>query len=91
MSHNKAYSLPHKWGGWQCLLDIDLDTVHEIKDFISNGKDLFHFLLVTAEFERQAEEVYQTLHIQDLALLNIWNIFCMMLLLKSKYGRSHTM
>ena len=77
MSRNEAYSLPHKWGGRQCLLDVDLDTVREIKDFISNGEDLFRFPLVTAEFERQAEEVYQTLHIQNLALSNVWNIFCM--------------
>ncbi|KAK2459393.1 hypothetical protein APHAL10511_008591 [Amanita phalloides] len=52
MSRNEAYSLPHKWGGRQCLLDVNLDTVREIKDFISNGEDLFHFPLVTAEFER---------------------------------------
>ncbi|KAF8238077.1 hypothetical protein L208DRAFT_1375366 [Tricholoma matsutake] len=57
MSHNEAYSLPHKWGGWQCLLNVDLDVIHEIKEFISNGEDMFHFPLVTVEFERQAEEL----------------------------------
>ena len=79
ISRNEAYSLPHKWGGRQCLLDVDLDIVREIKDFISNGEDLFRFPLVTAEFERQAEEVYETLHIRDLALSNVWNIFRMIL------------
>jgi hypothetical protein len=66
MSQNEAYSLPHKWGGHQCLLHVDLDVVHEIKEFISNSEDLFHFPLITAEFERQAEEVYQSLHIHEL-------------------------
>ncbi|KAF8714408.1 hypothetical protein AX14_012714 [Amanita brunnescens Koide BX004] len=79
MSRNEAYSLPHKWGGRQCLLDVDLDVVSEIKDFISNGEDLFRFPLVTAEFEKQAEEVYQSLHIRNLTLLNVWNVFRMML------------
>lgn len=79
MSRNEAYSLPHTWGGRQCLLDVDLDVVREIKDFISNGEDLFRFPLVTAEFERAAEDVYQTLHIQDLSLSNVWNVFSAML------------
>ena len=79
MSRNEAYSLPHKWGGQQCLLDVDLDVVREIKDFISNGEDLFRFPLVTVEFEKAAEDAYETLHIQDLSLTNVWNVFTMML------------
>jgi hypothetical protein len=79
MSRNEVYSLPHKWGGQQCLLDVDLDVVCEIKEFISNGEYMFRFPLITVEFERQAEEVYQTLQIQDSTLSNIWNVFSMML------------
>jgi hypothetical protein len=79
MSCNEAYSLPHKWGGRQRLLNVDLDVVHKIKEFISNGDDMFHFPLVTVEFERQAEKAYQTLHIQDLTLSNVWNVFSIML------------
>ena len=51
VSWNKAYSLPHKWGGKQCLLEVDLEVVHEIKDLMSDGDDMFHFLLVTTEFD----------------------------------------
>jgi len=79
MSRNEAYSLPHKWGGRQCLLEVDLDVVREMKDFFSNGEDLFRFPLVTSEFEKQAEEVYEALNIQDLSLSNVWNIFSTML------------
>ena len=81
MSRNEAYSLPHTWGGRQCLLEVDLDVVREIKDFISGGEDMFRFPLVTAEFEQEAEKVYQSLHIQDLSLNNVWNIFSTMLYL----------
>ena len=79
MSRNEAYSLPHKWGGRQCLLDVDLDVIREIKEFIRNGEDFFRFPLVTAEFERQAEEVYQSLNVHELMLSNVWNVFHMML------------
>ena len=78
MSRNEGYSLPHKWGGRQCLLEVDLDVVREMKDFFSNGEDLFRFPLVTSEFEIQAEEVYEALNIQDLSLSNVWNIFSAM-------------
>ena len=79
MSRNEAYSLPHKWGGRQCLLGVDLDVVREFKEFISNGEDLLRFPLVTAEFERRAEAVYQSLHIYELKLSNVWYIFRAML------------
>ena len=79
MSRNEAYSLPHMWGGKQCLLEVDLDIVREIKDFMSDGEDMFRFPLVTAEFEREAHSVYEALHIQDLSLSNVWNVFRAML------------
>lgn len=79
MSRNEAYSLPHIWGGHQCLLDVDMDVVREIKDFISDGKDMFRFPLVTAQFEHEADIIYQSLHVQDLSLCNVWNIFSAML------------
>jgi hypothetical protein len=79
MSRNEAYSLPHKWGGRQFLLDLDMDVVREIKEFMSNGEDVFRFPLVTMEFEKRAEDIYQTLGIQDLTLSNVWHIFSTML------------
>ena len=46
MSCNEAYSLPHKWGGRQCLLNVDIGVISEIKEFMSDGKDVFHFPLI---------------------------------------------
>lgn len=79
MSRYEAYRCPHLWGGKQCLLEVDLKVVREMKEFIRNGEDLFRFPLVTAEFEKQAEEVYESMSIQDLNLGNVWNVFHAML------------
>jgi hypothetical protein len=79
MSRYEAYSLPHVWGGRQYLLEVDMQVVRDIKDFISDGKDMFRFPLVTAQFEQEADKVYQSLHVQDLSLCNVWNIFSTML------------
>ena len=79
MSCHEAYTLPHKWGGRQCLLEVDLEVVREIKEFMSDGEDVFRFPLVTVEFEKQAEVVYQSLGVQDLNLSNVWNVFRTML------------
>ena len=79
ISRNEAYSLPHKWGGHQCLLNVDMGVVREIKEFMSNGEDVFRFPLVTIDFEKQAEDTYEALGIQDLTLSNVWHIFCTML------------
>lgn len=40
---------------------------------------MFRFPLVTAQFEQDAEEVYQSLHVHDLSLSNVWDIFTAML------------
>ena len=34
---------------------------------------------VTDEFEKQAEDTYQALGIQDPTLSNVWHVFCTML------------
>ncbi|KDR70412.1 hypothetical protein GALMADRAFT_230064 [Galerina marginata CBS 339.88] len=79
ISRNEAFSLPHKWGGRQCLLDVNMDVIRELKDIISGGEDMFRFPLVTAQFEREADKIYESLHIEDLSLCNVWSIFSAML------------
>jgi hypothetical protein len=79
MSRNEAFSLPHLWGGWQCLLDINMDVIRELKDIISEGEDMFRFPLVTPQFEHDADNIYESLHIQDLSLSNVWSVFTSML------------
>ncbi|KAF8967102.1 hypothetical protein BDZ97DRAFT_1903511 [Flammula alnicola] len=79
MSRNEAFSLPHLWGGRQCLLDVNMDVIRELKDIISEGEDMFRFPLVTPQFEHDAENVYESLHVQDLSLCNVWSVFSSML------------
>lgn len=79
MSRNEAFSLPHLWGGRQCLLDVNMDVIRELKAIISEGKDIFRFPLVTPKFEHDADIVYESLHIQDLSLRNVWSVFSSML------------
>ena len=79
ISRNEAFSLPHLWGGRQCLLDVNMDVIQELKDIISEGEDMFRFPLVTPQFELAAENVYESLHIQDLSLGNVWSVFSSMM------------
>ena len=79
MSYNEAFSLPHLWGGQQCLLDVNMDVIWELKDIISEGEDIFCFPLVTPQFEHDADNIYESLHIQNLSLSNAWSIFSSML------------
>jgi hypothetical protein len=79
ISCNEAFSLPHLWGGRQCLLDVNLQVIQELKEIISEGKDVFRFPLVTAQFEHEADNVYESLHIRDLSLCNVWSVFSSML------------
>ena len=79
MSCNEAFSLPHKWGGWQCLLDVNMNIIQELKDIISEGEDIFQFPLVTAQFEQEADKIYESLHVEDLSLCNVWSVFSVML------------
>ncbi|KAJ7161620.1 hypothetical protein C8R46DRAFT_1164479 [Mycena filopes] len=76
MSRNTAYSLPEKWGGRQCLLDVDLDVVRQMKEDLG-GDDLITFW--TPEFEARARPAYDSLGIASLSHENIWDVFCAML------------
>ena len=40
MSHNEAFSMPKNWGGWDCLLPVDVNVVCGIKEAMG-GDALF--------------------------------------------------
>ena len=56
MSRNNAYVLPAKWQGRDCLIPVDVATIHEIKAAM-RGDELLEF--VSYEFRLHAEAAYQ--------------------------------
>lgn len=72
MSWNEAFSLPESWGGRNCLLEVDMAVVHELKEAMGRDKILE---FVSAEFSECVQAAYDTLEIVDLNLKNVWYVF----------------
>jgi hypothetical protein len=72
MSRNEAFSLPEQWGGRNCLLPVDVNVIQEIKAAMG-GDALLDF--TTPKFSVQVQAVYDTLHISELTLQNVWLVF----------------
>ena len=65
-----------KWGGWNCLLPIDVEVVWQIKVEMG-GDSLLEF--VTEEYSQQAQAAYDMLCVQMLTLENVWDVFQVLL------------
>lgn len=76
MSRNVAFSLPHTWGGRDCLLPVDHNVIKEIKEAMG-GDDILAF--VDCDYAAQAKAAYDTLGITDLNFNNVWSVFSAML------------
>jgi hypothetical protein len=72
MSRNEAFSMPQNWGGRNCLLEVDVDVIHQIKEEMG-GDQLLEF--VSPDFSQRAQTAYDSLNIQDLSMENIWFVF----------------
>ena len=72
MSRNEAFSLPENWGGHNCLLEVDVKIIHELKKAMS-GEEILEF--VSAEFSQRAQAAYDMLGVVDLDLENVWYVF----------------
>lgn len=72
MSRNDAFALPEKWSGRNCLIEVDVDVVREIKAAMG-GDELLEF--VPQEFRERAEAAYATLHVTQLTFDNVWHVF----------------
>ena len=73
MSWSEAFSLPESWGGCNCLLEVDMAVVCELKEAMGGDKIL---AFVSAEFSEHVQATYDTLEIVDLNLQNVWYVFC---------------
>jgi hypothetical protein len=72
MSQNEAFSLPESWGGCNCLLEVDMAVVRELKEAMGGDKILE---FVSIEFSERVQAAYDTLEIVDLNLKNVWYVF----------------
>lgn len=72
MSRNEAFSLPASWGGRNCLLEVDMGIIRELKEAMG-GDEILDF--VPVEFSQQAQAAYDTLGIHDLNIENVWYVF----------------
>jgi len=76
VSPNVAYALPEEYSGEDCLQPVDRQVVHELMEKLG-GEQLLYF--VTREYAEEAQAVFDTLHINDLSLQNVWHVFRAML------------
>lgn len=72
MSRNVAFSLPHKWGGQNLLLPVDVTLIQEIKEHMG-GDQILEF--VSAEYSAQVQGIYDELGVQNLDFGNVWEVF----------------
>lgn len=72
MSCNEAFAMLEKWGGHNCLLPVDVEVIHQIKEEMG-GDSLLEF--VTDEYSQWAQATYDTLGVAKLTLENVWDVF----------------
>lgn len=72
MSRDVAFALPHKWGGQNLLLPVDVTVIKEIKEFMG-GDQILEF--VTAEYSTRIQGIYDELGVQNLNFDNVWEVF----------------
>ena len=65
VSPNVCFSLCTKYGGKNCLQEVDIDMVHGLMEDLW-GEELIEF--VTLAYAHSAEKVYSTLHVTKLTL-----------------------
>ena len=80
MSRNMAFSLPHLWGGRDCLLPVDVQVIRQLREAMG-GDEILAF--VNSEYAARAAEVYSTLGVADLTFNNVWLVFEQMIPLMS--------
>lgn len=75
MSRDYAFSVPESWGGRNCLLQVDVAVVRQMKEALG-GEALLEF--VSPEFAARACSVYESLKISELRFENAWDVFAAM-------------
>lgn len=78
MSRDQAFTLYEEWGGKDFLMPVDVSIIWEIKEEMG-GDETLEF--VSAPFRTLAQAAYDSLHITELLMENVWDVFSAMLLI----------
>lgn len=76
MSRDQAFTLYEEWGGKDFLMPVDVSVIQKMKEEMG-GDEVLEF--VPAPFRSLAEAAYDSLHICELAMDNVWEVFSAML------------
>jgi hypothetical protein len=76
VSPNVAYELFEKYGGEDCLQQVDSEVIRALMEDLG-GEDLI--LFVSRDYATRARAICNTLGLHDLNLQNAWHIFSAML------------
>lgn len=76
VSPHVAFTLPEKYGGENCLQPLDITVVQGLMEDLG-GEELVQF--VSPEYAAHAEEIFNSLRVEELTTANIWNVFTAML------------
>jgi hypothetical protein len=74
-SPNIAMAMPWKFQGEDCLQRVDVGIVSELMDMI--GDEALQF--VTPEYANRARGIFQSLGVEKLTFLTVWQVFTAML------------
>ena len=73
---NVVFSLHEQYSGEDCLQPVDPGIIRRLMEELG-GEELIQF--VSPAYASKAQAVFNTLHIQNLALQNVWHVFQAML------------
>lgn len=73
---NVVFSLHEQYGGEDCLQPVDPGVIHQLMEELG-GEELIQF--VSLAYASKAQAIFNTLHIQNLTLQNVWHVFQAML------------
>ncbi|EDR05062.1 uncharacterized protein LACBIDRAFT_303846 [Laccaria bicolor S238N-H82] len=76
VSPHIAFTLPEKYGSENCLQPLSITVVQGLMEDLG-GEEFVQF--VSPEYAAHAEEVFNSLGVEELTTANIWNVFTAML------------
>lgn len=71
-TRNDFFDLHEKWNLRNCLLEVDVDIIREIKEKMG-GDEVMDF--VPQEYAAQAQAKFESLDVTKITLENAWEVF----------------